>query len=63
MTISIPGAGFIEIDDDYYWSLSDDQLQELEDKIKSGYYKVDDSDPLYNKREVNDDSDDYYIEE
>lgn len=63
MTISIPGAGFIEIDDDYYWSLSDDQLKELEEKIKSGYYKVDDSDPLYNKREVSDESDEYFIEE
>jgi hypothetical protein len=57
MTISIPGAGFIEVDSDYYWSLSDEELAKFEEKIKSGYYKMDDSDPLYSKRDINDDLD------
>lgn len=57
MIISIPNGGFVKIDDDKYWSLSDEELKDFEEKIKMGYYDVDESDPLYNEREINDDLD------
>jgi hypothetical protein len=57
MIISIPHGGFINIDDDLYWSLSDQKLQELEDKIKMGFYDLDDTDPLYSKRTTEEDLD------
>ena len=44
MTISIPNGGFIEIDDDKYWSLSDEELfEKMRSKIKFegyDYYKI-----------------------
>ena len=63
MIISIPNGGFMEIDDDKYWSLSDQELLELEEKIKTGYYNVDDTDPLYSKRDISDEDIFYNFEE
>lgn len=58
MIISIPNGGFVTIDDDLYWSLSDEKLKELEDKIQMGYYNdLDDTDPLYSKRNSEEDLD------
>ena len=63
MIISIPNGGFVKIDDDKYWSLSDEELKDFEEKIKMGYYDVDESDPLYNEREINDDLDMNFFED
>lgn len=58
MIISIPNGGFINIDDDKYWSYSDEKLKELEEKIQMGYYRdLDDTDPLYQKRQSEEDLD------
>ena len=63
MIISIPNGGFVNIDDDEYWSLSDEKLKELEDKIKMGYYNLDDTDPLYAKRSHEEDLDMNFFED
>lgn len=57
MIYSIPNGGFIEIPDSEYWSLTDEELKEFELKAQAGYFKMDDTDPLYAEREIPNDLD------